>query len=219
MTESEMSSKRIEAQLMMDSRIDLNKLKVEINDGIVYLSGTVQSLAALNAVENAVRSIENVKKIYNKIKIRYDENNIVVSDQSIIENVKKILDLDRNIKAEFVKVEIDQGIVRLTGSVDSYWSKIRCQEIISGIAGVNQIINELDVVPTVSESDHQIAIHIHDSLQRMSIASMENITIEVKKGVVTITGKVPHWNAYNSVEFAVRHTRGVLDVKNELILA
>lgn len=203
----------------MDSRIDAKRIIVEIDEGTVHLSGTVSSLAALNAAENAVRSIENVKDVQNRIRIQYPGDMPVITDSTVRENVLNAVKMDRNIRSELIKVNVDKGIVTLYGSVDSYWSKVRCPEIISNIPGVLQIINDLTVTPSVDRDDDIVAQQIREALQRMSVINVEYVTIAVQRGVVTLTGKVPHWNAYYSAEYAARNTTGVLDVKNELILA
>jgi osmotically-inducible protein OsmY len=219
MSKQEETLNKIRDQLLADSRIDAKKIVVEVSNGTVHLSGTVDSLAALNAAEMAARSIENVKQVDNRIKIRYPGDKPVITDEMIAENVLNAIRMDRNIKSELIKVNVDSGVVTLYGSVDSYWSKVRSQEIISSIPGVIQIVNDLAVVPTVSTDDNSIAQQIREALQRMSEIDLESVTIVVEKGVVTLTGKVPHWNAYYSAEFAARNTGGVLDVRNELILA
>jgi osmotically-inducible protein OsmY len=219
MSKQEETLNKIRDQLLADSRIYAKKIVVEVDNGTVHLSGTVDSLAALNAAEMAARSIENVKQVDNRIKIRYPGDKPVITDEMIAENVLNAIRMDRNIKSELIKVNVDSGVVTLYGSVDSYWSKVRSQEIISSIPGVIQIVNDLAVVPTVSTDDNSIAQQIREALQRMSEIDLESVTIVVEKGVVTLTGKVPHWNAYYSAEFAARNTGGVLDVRNELILA
>lgn len=219
MSKQEETLNKIRDQLLMDSRIDAKKIVVEVNNGTVHLSGTVDSLAALSAAEMAARNIESVKQVDNRIKIRYPGDTPVITDEKISENVLNAIRMDRNIRSELVKVSVEGGVVTLYGSVDSYWSKVRSEEIISSISGVVQIINNLTVVPTVSMDDNTIAQQIREALQRMAEINLESITIVVEKGVVTLTGKVPHWNAYYSAEFAARNTDGVLDVRNELILA
>ncbi len=219
MSKQEETLNKIKAQLLMDSRIDAKKIVVEVDNGTVHLSGTVDSLAALNAAEMAVRNIENVKQVDNRIKIRYPGDNPVITDETIAGNVLNAIRMDRNIRSELIEVSVEGGVVTLYGSVDSYWSKVRSEEIISNISGVIQIINDLTVVPTVSTDDNTIAQQIREALQRMAEINLESLTIAVEKGVVTLTGKVPHWNAYYSAEYAARNTSGVLDVRNELILA
>lgn len=219
MSKQEETLNKIRDQLLMDSRIDAKKIVVEVDNGTVHLSGTVDSLAALSAAEMAARSIESVKQVDNRIKIRYPGDRPVITDEMIAENVLNAIRMDRNIRSELIEISVDQGVVALYGSVDSYWSKVRSEEIISNLSGVVQIINDLAVVPTVSKDDNTIAQQIREALQRMAEIDLESVTIAVEKGVVTLTGKVPHWNAYYSAEFAARNTGGVLDVRNELILA
>ncbi len=219
MSKQEETLNQVRNQLLMDSRIDAKKIVVEVSNGTVHLSGIVDSLAALSAAENAARTIESVKQVDNRIKIRYPGNTKEISDKTISENVLNAIKMDRNIRSELVKVDVESGVVTLYGSVDSYWSKVRSKEIISSIFGVVQVINNLTVVPTVSTDDNTIAQQIREALQRMYALDLDSLTIAVEMGVVTLTGKVAHWNAYYSVEFAARNTGGVLDVRNELILA
>jgi osmotically-inducible protein OsmY len=63
MSKQEETLNKIRDQLLADSRIDAKKIVVEVDNGTVHLSGTVDSLAALNAAEMAARSIENVKQV------------------------------------------------------------------------------------------------------------------------------------------------------------
>ena len=186
MSKQEETLNKIRDQLLADSRIDAKKIVVEVDNGTVHLSGTVDSLAALNAAEMAARSIENVKQVDNRIKIRYPGDKPVITDEMIAENVLNAIRMDRNIKSELIKVNVDSGVVTLYGSVDSYWSKVRSQEIISSIPGVIQIVNDLAVVPTVSTDDNSIAQQIREALQRMSEIDLESVTIVVEKGLLLL---------------------------------
>jgi osmotically-inducible protein OsmY len=80
------------------------------------------------------------------------------------------------------------------------------------------VINGLNVVTSHDISDNQIATAIRESMKRMVGFDIENITIAVEKGIVFLTGKVPHWNAFYSAENVAKNTRGVIDVRNELLL-
>ncbi len=206
------------AQLRADSRIDEKQVHVELTDSEVTLSGTVESLAALIAAEDAARSVSGVGRVSNLLNIRYPDEMEQLTDNEITDSVRNRLSLDRNIKSEFIRVSTEEGIVTLNGSIESYRAREHCGKSVSEVQGVVQVINELAVVPTHMFADNQIATEINESLSRMDV-STENITVRVEEGIVTLSGKVPHWNSYYSIEYAVKNIRGVKDVVNELILA
>ena len=211
--------RNVKAQLRSDTRIDESRVNVEVEDSRVILSGVVQNLAALNSAEDAARSVEGVRRVENRLKIEYPGYSRRITDEKVAESLRSALALDRNINTDFVRVYVDEGMVTLRGSVDSFWGKERCAEIASEIDGVLQVINELTVVPTHNVSDDQIATEISDVLDRMNMLDLEAVTVKVEQGVVTLSGKVPHWNSYYSAEYAAKNTRGVKNVINELILA
>ncbi|NLG19491.1 MAG: BON domain-containing protein [Fibrobacter sp.] len=206
------------SQLRADSRIDKKQVHVELIDSEVTLSGTVESLAALVAAEDAARSVSGVGRVSNLLKIRYPDEMERLTDDKIADSVRNRLSLDRNIKSDFIRVSAEEGIVTLKGSVESYRAREHCGKSVSEVQGVVQVINDLAVVPTHKFADNQIATEINESLSRIDI-SVENITVRVEEGIVTLSGKVPHWNSYYSVEYAAKNTRGVKGVVNELILA
>ena len=210
--------RNIESQLYADSRIDAKQISVELDDGVVVLSGKVQSLAALRAAEEAAAYVSGVKSVENRLKIWYPGDREIMTDTKIVENIKTALTLDRNVNPEYVEVTLQDGVVILSGSVDSYWKKVHCEEITANVRDVKQVINELTVVPYHLASDTEIAGEIRRALKRMDNVNLEYITIHVEDGMVLLTGKVPHWNAYYSVEFAARNTKGVRGIQNKLII-
>ncbi|NLW32540.1 MAG: BON domain-containing protein [Fibrobacter sp.] len=219
MAEKEEIKKEIEGLLYADSRVNPDTITVEMADGRVVLNGTVNSLAALNAVEDTVRSFHQITFVENRLKIVYPGDADILTDESVTKAVKISLKLNCNINDEFVGVDVEEGVVELSGAVDSYWQKIECGNIVSNVTGVIQVINKLSVVPVHKVEDFEIAEQIEAAMKRTGIVDTDYVTVKVENGIVTLTGKVPHWNAYNSAEFAAKHTKGVIDVRNELILA
>lgn len=218
MSTSQEIRKNVLDQIKSDSRIDWSNIVVEVSDGKVELSGTVQSLSSMRAAEEAAGSVVNVKEVKNSLKIRYAGDQEQLSDKELAYNVKQALDLDGSINAGLINIEVEDGVVTLSGSVGTYWKKAYCEDVVMGLRDVAMVINKLSVVPTHTLSDNEIAKQVQSALERMAGVDTEYVTVIVNKGKVVLAGKVPHWNAFYASEYAAKHTEGVVDVKNDLLI-
>jgi len=94
-----------------------------------------------------------------------------------------------------VNARIDQGVVTLTGRVTMPYKKNDLGKRISGIDGVREVQNNIEVLP-VSNFDeqlrHRVARAIYGNPSFWSYAAMANppIHIIVQNGRVTLTGVV-----------------------------
>jgi hyperosmotically inducible protein len=219
MESTEKILKNILELLKSDSRVDSHNITVEVSDGLVRLSGTTGTLISLRAAEFIAKRVEGVKRVDNRIKIWSPGYEQLPDDKAVSDDVKKAINLDKSIDSEMVRIDVEDAVVTLNGSVDSYWKKHHCEEIISEVKDVAMVINKLTVTPSHRTEDAEIAQNVRLALERMGAGlNTQYVTITVENGIVTLTGKVPHWNAYNAAEYAVRHTRGVRDFKNELLI-
>jgi hypothetical protein len=74
-------------------------------------------------------------------------NNLYVSDQSILQTIRSTLKDDKSISddAKNVEIAVNNGAVTLTGSVDSDNDKARIEAITRQINGVNKINNNIKI--------------------------------------------------------------------------
>ena len=112
--------------------------------------------------------------------------------------------------------EVKAGRVTLSGRVDAYWRKKRAEELVSAIIGVLAVDNALAVVPTESRVDKSMADDITAAFERNRAIDINTVDVKVEDGIVTLSGKVPTWNAMLTAEDIARYTAGVVDVINDL---
>ena len=141
-----------------------------------------------------------------------------MNDYTVMEQIYNLLNWnpDINFDIQDITVGVEEGVVTLDGSVDAYWKKMDVERMVSEIRGVSQIVNRLAIVPTEVASDEQIAGKIVSALQRNRNVKADNVTAEVKKGVVTLSGLVDDWMAYYASQSVAENTKGVVDVVNRL---
>ena len=210
--------KRVVDDLYWDSSIDASKVEVTVDNGWVTLNGTVPSFSARARATDAACRILDVIEVDNNLMIEYPPEVSVPADADIKQNVLYNLAADPDMDTTDIRVSVSSGIVTLEGSVDAYWKKIEAEWIACRARGVIDIVNELTVVPTRSIADRAIADDVRAALERNTRVSIEDVTIEVVDGIVTLTGRVPNWSARRAAVNAAEFTGGVVDVIDHLAI-
>jgi osmotically-inducible protein OsmY len=136
------------------------------------------------------------------------------ADRDIQQDVMDEFAWDPEVEVPDVGVEVDDGVVTLTGAVDHYLTKWAAERAAQRVSGVRAVANDLTVRGPLTHNDTDIA---HDAARAMEAnlsIPREAIDITVQNGKVTLAGKVP-W-AYQRLAAAesVRSLRGVRDVIN-----
>lgn len=201
-----------------NNRINSSDINVEVDQHIATLSGSVNSYMQKKAAQMDALSIPGVSEVRNRLKIISDAAQ-KFTDEQISKNIKTVLSLNPAFNPDAMEIRVDKGIVFLGGSVDEYWKKMQAEEIVFDVPGVRDVVNALTVVPTKSPYDQAISADILASLQRISNIDIQKIDVTVEGGRVTIHGRVPDWYAYTAAHNAARHTRGVTDLTNKLVIA
>lgn len=142
------------------------------------------------------------------------------TDAQYQQDVMQELRWDTRVKETDVGVEVDRGIVTLTGTVDSWPARIAAQEAAHRVAGVLDVVNELHVkLPTSTErTDADIARAVRSTLEWDVFVPDQRITSTVSNGVVTLEGSVDYWKEHDDAGRSVRNLAGVREVKNLIVV-
>ncbi len=119
-----------------------------------------------------------------------------------------------------VNFTIENGLVTLTGKVTMPYKKDDIGRRISGVDGVREVLNRIDVLPVSTFDDnlrHRIAKAIYGSPSFWNYAAMANppIHIIVDRGRVTLTGVVTS-EVERMLARSLATGWGELSVSNEL---
>jgi osmotically-inducible protein OsmY len=206
-------------RLARDSRVNTRKMKIEIKDATVVLKGCVQSLSARDAAEAGVWLVKDVNSVENNLVIEFPESYSRPSDQAIKESVNRLMNWDPDLYLERIDVFVENGRVVLEGAVKTYGNKMHAQRLAGSTGGVIEILNRLLVIPSEALSDEVIGRNIISKFSNNSIIDINSIYIEVKNGMVTLSGIVKSRNAFEIAEDMVRYTDGVVKIENKLVIA
>jgi len=136
--------------LKKDPRIDTTEISVEIEDRIVYISGTVDSAAERSAVMENIEPIPGVGMVVDRLMLR---NFVERSDDELKGAVKRTLIRDISVDAHPIDIEAKGGVITLSGRVASFSQKLAAENITWWTPGVTDVISHLQVDGVVEPPD------------------------------------------------------------------
>ena len=140
------------------------------------------------------------------------------TDRQLQLDVEAEINRDWRFKPAEIGVEVDAGVVTLTGTVSSYIKVGQAAELATKIAGVKDVANKLTVAGPYTVDDTKIAKSVRNALELDYDVPEDRIDSIVRDGVVTLTGKVDDWTQREAARDAVAHLAGVRNVNNHIVV-
>jgi hyperosmotically inducible periplasmic protein len=147
MDDSSLTAK-VKAALVDHDSIKSTDISVETNDKVVTLSGFVESQAQAEAAVKVAKGVEGVTSVSDKLHVRDDKSQGVkgyAGDTATTSEIKAKLLADDIVPSRKVKVETTEGVVQLTGMVESQAQSDRAESIAKAVDGVKSVKNDLKV--------------------------------------------------------------------------
>lgn len=121
-------------------------INVDTSDGVVTLFGTVPSSEARRAAESEAQAVSGVKRVDNQLTVVAPANQerVAAKDADIEKRVVDRLEAHEDV-GDDVAVEVSNGTVRLTGTVDSQGERLQALTIARSTAGVRSVVDGLTV--------------------------------------------------------------------------
>jgi osmotically-inducible protein OsmY len=186
---------------------------------VVTLTGRIPSYTARNFATADAWGIAGVKGVDNLLRVTYPATVTMPTDVQIETSVTRTLTWNPDVDSLNIDVAVVNGTVTLEGTVDSYWQRWKAEDLVSDLSGVVAVENHLTVVPGEDFVDQDIAQEIEAALERNLYVASEDVTVKVENGAVTLTGTVPSHYARQRAYNAAANTRGVVDVRNDIVMA
>jgi len=143
------------------------------------------------------------------------------ADSGITSVIQASLEANDKVKARQVEVETREGVVYLTGVVDTEEARREAGRVAWRTEGVGGVVNDLTVGERTVGSwvdDVMISSKVKAKLIANSEVKAGDIDVSSSQGVVTLIGRVSSETVKSTAERVARGTKGVKDVKNELLV-
>ena len=218
MIKDEKIKKDIVDHLYGDSRVDASEVAVRVSNGRAVLSGNVPTLASAMAAEEDSYAVEGVVFVENRLVVTPHSFTEIPSDRELKKNIEAVLKWNADLESTEVRISVVEGRVVLDGAVESYWKKVRVEDIVTPLKGVAEVVNKLAVVPTENVGDMSLAERVVAGLGRNLLVDVRNILVEVENGRVRLSGTLPNRPAAEAARDTVIRTAGVREIQNDLII-
>jgi osmotically-inducible protein OsmY len=204
------------SELKYDARVLPNEIGVAVKDGVVTLTGWVDSYTKKWAAEEAAHRVRGVKAVANDIEVRLptaEER----TDADIAAAAVRALEWDALISVDNLDVTVSKGWVTLKGSVEWQYQKDDAERVVRRLTGVKGVINLITVKPRVTPSD--LKRKIEQALVRSAETDAERITVEVDGNKVILKGSVRSWAERQEAERVAWSAPGVLSLDNRITIS
>jgi osmotically-inducible protein OsmY len=236
---------KIQAQYFADADVKGRNIDVTTaSDGQVTLTGEVDSEAEKQEALRIARSTEGVRDVVDQLRIstaRASEgdakapagarpDDATLGDPWITMKIESKYFLDNEVKGRNIDVTTENGVVTLTGQVDSPAEKRQAVLLARSTEGVKDVQDQLKVVAppagdTPRQSDRPAAEPVNDEWIEAKIQSKyflaedlktDDIKVDSARGVVTLQGRVESTEEKRTAEEIARETDGVRTVVNRI---
>ncbi len=190
-----------------------SEIGVAVKNGIVTLSGQVDSYSKKLSAEKATKKVLGVKAIAEDIQIGVSPA-YKKTDTEIAEAVLNALKWHTAVQEEKIKIKVEDGNVRLDGEVEWEYQRTNAKTAIENLSGVRSVINFITVKPRATATD--VRQKIASAFHRSATIDAEKITTEVVGSKVILRGKVRSIAEKEDAEIAAWNAPGVTILENKL---
>ena len=138
------------------------------------------------------------------------------TDAEIQQDALDELTWDAAVDARNLAVRVTDGVVTLTGQVDSYAEKREAERLVEMIPGVREVVLSIDVVTVEACEDAELAAAIRSALTWASYLTRDTVSVAVLHGWVTLSGTVRWGFQRRNAGEAVRYMKGVRGLTNDI---
>ena len=203
----------VQAELSWDPAVKSTQIGVAVKDGVVTLTGHLETYAEKHAAERALRRVGGVRAIALELDVRLSPEH-QRSDTDIANAAEQALKWNTLVPVDQVRVTVDQGWITLQGEVEWDYQRRSVERALRPLTGVVGISDEITIRPKVAQANLQA--RIAEALKRQVEREVKHLDIKVDGSTVTLRGTVHSWRERDAAQGVAWAAPGVRAVINEL---
>ena len=204
----------VENEVCWELSAGLRQISVAVKGGAVELAGHVDSFWEKCAAGRAAWRVVHVNHVTNSIRVLVPFNQ-QRSDDDIA--LAAMANLEWNcLVPKTVEVQVDQGLVTLTGAVERQHQKEEAERALGTLIGITGIRNDIVIQPSVSLAD--LKAPIEAALRRSALVDGSHIKVHVAHGVVSLRGMARTRSEYEEAMHEAWSAPGVTRIEDHIAI-
>jgi osmotically-inducible protein OsmY len=201
------------AELNWQPGIIAAHIGVTAQDGVVTLSGHVDSFVQKHRAQDAASRVKGVHAVADELEVQlaFDHQR---GDNAIAAAALDRLSWDVSVPRDAIKLDVDKGWITMTGSVDWHYQREAAEQAIRALVGVVGVSNQVLINPRVDVSN--IGDNIMHALHRSWFFDPRTITVSAKEGDIRLTGTVSSWHDRRIAAETAWAAPGATKVENDI---
>jgi len=204
------------AELKSEPLLEPNEIGVIVRDGVVALTGWVDSYLKRWAAEQAAHRVRGVKAVANDIEVRLPPSSERL-DTEIAAAAVRALEWDADVPTDKIRVTVSKGWVTLTGQVEWHYQKEEAERAVRRLWGVRGVTNLITVEPSLTPQE--LKEKIERALVRSAKVDADRITVEMHGSTAILRGTVRSRVEREEAERAAWSAPGITAVENRITVA
>jgi len=189
------------------------EIGVTAKDGVVSLTGVVDSYAKKMEAENAAKKVIGVKAVVEKIEVKFPSS-WTKTNAEIANEVLSALKTNWSVPYDKVTVKVEDGWVTLEGELPWNYQREAAKSAVNYLTGVKGVTNNIKIKSASHDTIEQK--DVEDAIARSWSVDDNDISVNVSGTTVTLNGTVTSWYQKEEAGRIAWNTPGIWRVNNEL---
>lgn len=208
--------KDVQDAIKWEPLLNAAEIGVIAQDGVITLTGTVNSYAKKLEAESAAKNVAGVKAVVEEIKIKYSSIYGKKTDNEIAVEVLNALKFNWEVPNDKVKIKVENGWITLEGELRWNYQKEAAKKAIKDLTDVMGVTNNIKIKPDSTDDIERKSIE--SALERNWSIDDDDIDVQVEGNKVTLTGTVESIYQKDEAGRIAWNAPGVWNVDNELVV-
>jgi osmotically-inducible protein OsmY len=191
------------------------EIGVTAKDGVVSLTGVVDSYTKKTEAENAAKKVIGVKAVVEKIEVKFPST-WSKTNAEIANEVLTALKSNWSVPNDKITVKVEDGWVTLEGELPWNYQREAAKNAINYLTYVKGVTNNITIKPESHDVIEQK--DVENAIGRSWSVNDSDIKVQVSGTTVTLTGTVKSWYQKEEAGRIAWNTPGIWHVNNDLTI-
>jgi len=204
-------------EMKLDPRLQnsASEIGVTARDGVVTLTGKVDTYRKKLAAGRAAQRVRGVKVVAVEIEVDLSGANHK-ADIEIADAINEVLRWNEAVDKDQIEIRVDNGWIFLDGAVEWEYQRKIAERAVHDLKGVRGVTNRITLKTKTVINPKEVKGKIAAAFHRSATIDASSVHVEISGSQIKLHGKVRTWSERQEAENAVWSLPGITSVDNKI---